>query len=103
MNKNFHYVITAVPAKIGVNIEDFETHFPSLKKAFNNHTVKNNPKEIDNIYLSNVVNNGIVFDFWTEKKLPLGRELQSLRRISEELANIDPAIVTGKSHVLISA
>ena len=46
MNKNFHYVIPAIPAKAGIKIKDFEPYFPSLKRGFNNHTVKNNPKEI---------------------------------------------------------
>ncbi len=103
MNKNFHHVITAVPARSDVNMNDFEPYFPSLRRGFNNHTVKNNPKEIDDIYLSEDVDNGIVFDFWSEKELPAGRELQSMRRISEKLADIDSSIVIGKSHVLISA
>ena len=103
MNKNFHYVIPAIPAKPGFKIKDFEPYFPSLKRGFNNHTVKNNPKEIDDIYLSDDVDNCIVFDFWSEKELPSGRELQSMRRISEKLADIDSSIVIGKSHVLVSA
>ena len=103
MNKNFHYVIPAIPAKAGIKIKDFEPYFPSLKRGINNHTVKNNPKEIDDIYLSDDVDNCIVFDFWSEKELPSGRELQSMRRISEKLADIDSSIVIGKSHVLVSA
>ena len=103
MNKNFHYVIPAIPAKEGIKIKDFEPYFPILKRGFNNHTVKNNPKEIDDIYLSDDVDNCIVFDFWSEKELPSGRELQSMRRISEKLADIDSSIVIGKSHVLVSA
>jgi hypothetical protein len=102
MKKNFHYVITAVPAKSSVDIKDFESHLSNLKSTFNGHTVKKNPKKIDDIYLSEDVDNGIVFDFWSEKELPAGRELQSMRRISEMLTKIDSSIVTGKSHVLIS-
>lgn len=103
MNKNFHHLITAVPARSDVDMKDFEPYFPSLKREFNNHTVKNNPKEIDDIYLSEDIDNGIVFDFWSEKELPSDRELQSMRRISEKLADIDSSIVIGKSHVLVSA
>lgn len=103
MNKNHYYVITAVPAKAGVDIKDFEIYFTKLKTKFNAHTVKDNPKYISKLYLSETVDNGIVFEFWTEKPLPTGRELQSMRRISEELAKIDHSIVIGKSHVLIAA
>lgn len=102
MHKNFHYVITAVLARSDVKAKDFESYFESLKIGFNNHKVKNNPKEIDNIYLSKDIENGIVFDFWAEKELPFGHELQSMRRISERLVQIDSSIVIGKSHVLIS-
>lgn len=49
MNKNFHYVIPAIPAKAGIKIKDFEPYFPSLKRGFNNHTVKNNPKEYNGL------------------------------------------------------
>ncbi|MGN9136250.1 hypothetical protein ACTNDG_12670 [Clostridium sp. HCP1S3_B4] len=52
--------------------------------------------------MSKDIENGIVFDFWAEKELPFGHELQSMRRISERLAQIDSSIVIGKSHVLIS-
>lgn len=103
MKRNFHYVIPATFAKNGVKSKDFEPYFPSLKRCFNNHTIKNNPKEIYDIYLSDDIENGIVFDFWTEKELPAGHELKSMRRISERLADIDSSIVIGKSHVLISA
>lgn len=103
MKKNFHYIIPAIPARTSINIKDFEPYFPSLKSGFNNHTVKNNPKEIDNIYLSEEIDNCIVFDFWSEEELSAGRELQSMRRISEKMADIDSSIVTGKSHVLVSA
>lgn len=102
MTKKFHYVISAVPARADVKIKDFEPYFASIKRGFNNHTVRNNPKKIDNIYLSEDVDNGIVFDFWSEKELPSGRELQSMRRISEKLADINSSIVMGKSHVLVS-
>ena len=34
--------------------------------------------------------------------LHFGHELQSLRRISEGLAELDASIVTGKSHVLVT-
>ena len=27
MNKNFHYVIPAIPAKAGIKIKDFEPYF----------------------------------------------------------------------------
>jgi hypothetical protein len=102
MTKNFHYVLTAVPAKSSVELKDFESHLSNLKSDFNGHTVKRNRKEIDDIYLSKDVANGIVFDFWSEKALPAGRELQSMRRISKMLADIDSSIVTRKTHVLIS-
>ena len=99
----FSVLIYETIIKAGIKIKDFEPYFPSLKRGFNNHTVKNNPKEIDDIYLSDDVDNCIVFDFWSEKELPSGRELQSMRRISEKLADIDSSIVIGKSHVLVSA
>ena len=55
MNKNFHHVITAVPARSDVDMKDFEPYFPSLKRGFNNHTVKNNPIETDEIkYIINL-------------------------------------------------
>lgn len=91
MNKNFHHVITAVPARSDVDMEDFEPYFPSLKRGFNNHTVKNNPKEIDDIYLSEDVDNGIVFDFWSEKKLPSGRD--------EYYGAAEPPVRCGESHL----
>lgn len=103
MKKNFHYVIPAVPARTGINLKDFESYFPDLMSEFNNHIIKNNPKEIDNIYLSEEIDNCIVFDFWSEKELTAGRELQSMRRISEKMADIDSSVVIGKSHVLVSA
>ena len=103
MNKNFHYVVTAIPARSGVKSRDFEPYFQCLRREFNNHTVKKNPKEIDDIYLSEDVDNGIVFDFWSEKELSSRRELQSMRRISEKLAAIDSSIIIGKSHVFVSA
>lgn len=102
MKKNFHYVITALFIKNDVDVKRFEPHFSRLICSFNNRKM-DNPKEIEAIYLSDKVPGGIVFDFWTEKKLPTGRELQSMRRISQELAKIDPSLVVGKSHVLISA
>ena len=102
MKKNFHYVITAVFIKNNVDVKSFEPHFTELMHIFNNRKL-DNPKKIEDISLSDKVSGGIVFDFWTEKKLPSGRELQSMRRISQELAKIDPSLVVGKSHVLISA
>ena len=69
---------------------------------FNNRKLDNS-KKIEDISLSDKVPGGIVFDFWTEEKLPSGRELQSMRRISQELAKLDLSLVVGKSHVLISA
>lgn len=102
MKKNFHYVITAVFIKNDVDVKRFEPHFTELMHIFNNRKL-DNPKKIEDISLSDKVSGGIVFDFWTEKKLPSGRELQSMRRISQELAKLDPSLVVGKSHVLISA
>ena len=77
--------------------------FPTLVTNYNNHKVKFNPKEIDSISLSKLIKNAVVIDFWSEKELPKGRELMSLRRVSEELAAHNPKVVIGKSHVLISA
>lgn len=102
MKKNFHYIITAVPAKSGVDIKNFQPYFSILKAAYNKHIVRQNPKVIDDISLSKKVKNGIVFDFWSEKKLHSGRELQSMKRISESLVYIDPSVVVGKSRVLVS-
>ena len=101
MKKNFHYVITAVLKK-NVDVKRFEPHFTELMHLFNNRKL-DNPKKIEDISLSDKVPGGIVFDFWTEEKLRSGRELQSMRRISQELAKLDPSLVVGKSHVLISA
>lgn len=67
MKKNFHYIITAVPAKSNVNIKNFEPYFSSLKTNYNSHTVRQNSKVIDNISLSKEITNGIVFEFWSEK------------------------------------
>lgn len=103
MKRNHHYVLTATPANPDINIEDYEDLFPTLKSNYNSHNVKCNPKEIDSITLSEDINNAVVIDFWSEKELPYGRELQSLRRISEDLAAHDSSVVIGKSHVLISA
>lgn len=103
MKKNFHYIIEATLANPLIDIKDYVKYFPLLKKHYNNHIVSYNPKEIDNISLSPNKENVIVFDFWSEKELPAGRELQSLRRISEDLASYDVSVVIGKSHVLISA
>lgn len=102
MKKNFHYVITAVFIKNDVDVKRFKPHFTKLMDIFNNRKLDNS-KKIEDISLSDKVPGGIVFDFWTEKKLPSGRELQSMRRISLELAKLDPSLVVGKSHVLISA
>lgn len=102
MKKNFHYVITAVFIKNDVDVKRFKPHFTKLMDIFNNRKLDNS-KKIEDISLSDKVPGGIVFDFWTEKKLPSGRELQSMRRISQELAKLDPSLVVGKSHVLISA
>lgn len=71
MKKSFHYIITAVPAKSNVNIKNFEPYFSSLKANYNSHTVRQNPKVIDDISLSKKVKNGIVFDFWSEKNFIL--------------------------------
>ena len=102
MKKNYHYILSATPANPNIDIKNYVNYFPTLKANYNNHPVPINPKEIDSIRLSETEENTIVFDFWSEKKLPVGRELQSLRRISEDLAAFDHSVVTGKSHVLIS-
>lgn len=85
-----------------MDVKRFKPHFTKLMDIFNNRKLDNS-KKIEDISLSDKVPGGIVFDFWTEKKLPSGRELQSMRRISLELAKLDPSLVVGKSHVLISA
>ncbi|MGO5020598.1 hypothetical protein ACTQ32_12315 [Roseburia faecis] len=102
MKKNVCYEIIARPAKSDVEIKKFEPYFYELKEKFNNHKVKNNPKEIIDIRLSKDQDNAIVIKFWSEKMLHFGHELQSLRRISEGLAELDASIVTGKSHVLVT-
>lgn len=103
MKRNYHYILSAAPANPTVDLRNYVNHFPTLISNYNRHLVRNNQKEIDNIRLSNTIKNAIEIDFWSEKELPAGRGLQSLRRISEALAAIDPSVVIGKSHVLISA
>ncbi len=103
MKRNYHYILSAAPANPTVDLRNYVNYFPTLISNYNCHVVCNNRKEIDNIRLSNMINNAIEIDFWSEKELPAGRELQSLRRISEGLAAIDPSVVIRKSHVLISA
>ena len=102
MQRNFHYVLSATPANPNINIKNYIHYFPTLIYNYNQHVVSYNPKEIDRITLSKVKKNTIVFDFWSEKKLPVGRELQSLRRVSEDLAAYDSTVVIGKSHVFVS-
>lgn len=102
MKKNYHYTLSATLANPRINIKTYVHYFPTLKANYNKHIVSFNPKEIDSIRISDTNNSTIIFDFWSEKKLPIGRELQSLRRISEDLASYDNAVVIGKSHVLIS-
>lgn len=103
MKKNYYYKLTATPAKSTIKIDDYTDVFPKLIKTYNSHTVKFNPKEIGSITLSETVDNAIDITFGSEKPLPKGRELQSLRRLSEGLALYDSTVVTQKSHVLISA
>lgn len=91
--KNYHYILSATPANPNVDIKNYVNYFPTLKVNYNNHLVPINPKEIDSIRLSETEENAIVFDFWSEKKLPIGRELQSLRRISEDLVAFDRSVV----------
>lgn len=102
MKRNYHYIISATPANPNIDIKNYVNYFSTLQANYNNHLVLINPKEIDSIQLSKTKANTIVFDFWSEKELPVGRELQSLRRISEDLAAFDHSVVVGKSHVLIS-
>lgn len=101
--KNYHYIISATPANPDVAIKNYIDYFPTLIANYNRHVVRTNPKEIDSIRLSDTRANTIIFDFWSEKQLPSGRELQSLRRVSEDLAAYDKTIVIGESRVLISA
>lgn len=102
MHRNFHYILSATPANPKVNIKKYVHYFPTLISNYNQHVVSLNPKEIDHITLSKVKKNTIVFDFWSEKKLPVGRELQSLRRVSEDLAAYDSTVIIRKSHVFVS-
>lgn len=100
MKKNYRYTVTAVPANARVSLSDYAAHFPDIVGRFNAHKVRNQ-KRIESMEL--LPQNAVAFVFWTEKPLRAGRELQSLRRVSEALAGYDPAIVTGKSRVLVSA
>lgn len=102
MKRNYYYTLSATPANPNVDIKNYVNYFPTLIANYNSHVVSVNPKEIDSIRLSKTKDNTIVFGFWSEKKLPVGRELQSLRRISEDLAAFDHSVVIGKSHVLVS-
>ena len=102
MKRNFHYVLSATFVNSNKQAGNYVHYFPTLIRNYNNHIVTHNPKEIDSICLSISNTNIIIFDFWSEKQLPRGRELQSLRRVSEDLACYDKSLVIGKSHVLIS-
>lgn len=103
MKRNYHYTVYAKPANPKIDIKKYVSYFPVLQANYNNHVVAFNPKQIGSIRLSNTKANTIVIDFWSEKKLPAGRELQSLRRVSEDLAAYDKTVVIGKSHVLVSS
>lgn len=102
MKRNYHYVLSATFANSNKHARNYVHYFPTLMRNYNNHIVSYNPKEIDSICLSESNADTIIFDFWSEKELPRGRELQSLRRVSEDLAYYDKTLVIGKSHVLIS-
>lgn len=103
MNKNYSYKLKATSYNPDIRLKDFEKYFNDIKKSFNSRKVTNQ-KEIVSIKISNIKGEGnvILIDLLTEKPLPSGRELLSVRRVSEALAGYDASIVVPKSHVLIS-
>lgn len=104
IKRNHNYKLKAKPINPNVKLKEFEEHFDDIKDGYNSHKVRH-PKEIDSIKRSDTEGeeNIILIDLWTEDPLPAGRELQSVRRVSEALAGYDKTIVVPKSHVLVSA
>lgn len=102
MKKNHKHTVTVKFYNPAYLPKDYKDDLPNWKSNYNNRKVKNNPKEIESITCSTAGNTFEII-FWSEKPLPAGREVQSLRRLSEDIAATYPEIVTHKSHVLISA
>lgn len=102
MKKNFHYVITAVFIKNDVDVKRFKPHFTKLMDIFNNRKLDNLRRLKISAYRTKFPVELFLIS-GSEEKLRSGRELQSMRIISQELAKLDPSLVVGKSHVLISA
>lgn len=97
MKKN-HFYLVEVRLMNNDSLLDYNQYIPKWKSNYNLHIVKDNPKEIKSIVMTK--NNTMLVEVWTEKPLPKGREVQSLRRLSQEMANTNPNFVVGKSHVL---
>lgn len=101
MVKAFNYVVDVKLVNKNYSLYSYKNFTSAWEKNYNAHTVKDNPKEIDTISIAK--NDIMSVSFWTEKPLPVGREVQSLRRLSQEMAKTNPSFVIGKSHVLCSA
>lgn len=63
MKRNYHYILSATPANLDIDIRNYVGYFQTLRENYNNHIVSFNPKEIDSISLSKTKDNTIIFNF----------------------------------------